>query len=589
MICLVLTAPQAKADTPSYGYILFEDFEDMSLEPGMSSFFTGTFNETPGIKDGSIFMSSYAWGFGRSDCSKDCFKNYTSTLRIDLGAPECISSIVFDMAELYDNWGSVGACYLDGQLIPGSSFQRLPHNDRIADLTGNEVCIFINMIGQVLDLVVEDITKDSEIFIDNLRICGYEPHGKESFFLNFEEGVLPAEVSVIEAAAYTLPWGVRETGIFGSTRAFGFGKSDCQGNCHAFYTDLIITLPEQMYIASIQFKEAEADSNFGSCGNVYVDGRGVPVSTLGRIPVNDFEPDTLFREHIVPAGRIGSTVMFRVRDITDKSEIMIDDILIRTFEISGDPIMLADFEDGVLDPMFMIAGKGEYNTEPGIQDHSGTGHSKVFSFGRSTCGSGCFFQNSTSLFMQFPQPRNVAFLRFRTMETGSNWGSSGRVFINGVLYPNSDFGRQPHNDLESDTSFTDCIYPVHHEVQLIEFRVWDISNASEILIDDIMIHEGETTGLTSGEEGIPKVYALHQNYPNPFNASTAICYEIPVRTRVKVSLYDVRGRLIDVLLDRIEDAGRHVLSYTASLPSGVYVCRIETEKYRSMRKLVLIR
>ncbi|MEN3039659.1 MAG: hypothetical protein ABDI07_11050, partial [Candidatus Kryptonium sp.] len=49
--------------------------------------------------------------------------------------------------------------------------------------------------------------------------------------------------------------------------------------------------------------------------------------------------------------------------------------------------------------------------------------------------------------------------------------------------------------------------------------------------------------------GIPTDYALHQNYPNPFNPTTTITYDIPIRTKVKLVVYNILGQEVAVLVD----------------------------------------
>jgi photosystem II stability/assembly factor-like uncharacterized protein len=58
-----------------------------------------------------------------------------------------------------------------------------------------------------------------------------------------------------------------------------------------------------------------------------------------------------------------------------------------------------------------------------------------------------------------------------------------------------------------------------------------------------------TTSVEEVGNQIPHPFSLSQNYPNPFNASTAIHFNIPVRTHLRLNVYDVLGRTVAVLLD----------------------------------------
>jgi hypothetical protein len=79
-------------------------------------------------------------------------------------------------------------------------------------------------------------------------------------------------------------------------------------------------------------------------------------------------------------------------------------------------------------------------------------------------------------------------------------------------------------------------------------------------------------------------------YPNPFNSSTQIEFTLPSTQRVSLRLYDVLGREVAVLMNEIQTAGLHRLTFDASgLPSGVYLCRLEAGEMVQTRKIVLVK
>jgi hypothetical protein len=101
------------------------------------------------------------------------------------------------------------------------------------------------------------------------------------------------------------------------------------------------------------------------------------------------------------------------------------------------------------------------------------------------------------------------------------------------------------------------------------------------------------TGLVdaAGETpSLPKEYALHPVYPNPFNATATIRYDLPVSSPVKLTLFDVLGKEVALLVDGISPAGTHTVSFDATdLPSGVYLCRFEAGSFAAVQKLMLIK
>ena len=85
-------------------------------------------------------------------------------------------------------------------------------------------------------------------------------------------------------------------------------------------------------------------------------------------------------------------------------------------------------------------------------------------------------------------------------------------------------------------------------------------------------------------------FQLKQNYPNPFNPSTVISYRLPRRAEVTVSVFDLQGRLVKILQNGMQTAGRHRLVFNAgNLASGVYIYRLRTEQFSQSRKMLLLR
>ena len=90
--------------------------------------------------------------------------------------------------------------------------------------------------------------------------------------------------------------------------------------------------------------------------------------------------------------------------------------------------------------------------------------------------------------------------------------------------------------------------------------------------------------------GVPTEFALQGNYPNPFNPATTIRYALPEAVHVQVEVFDVSGRRVGVLVDQVQGAGHHEVAFQAgSLPSGVYLYRLQAGTFEQMAKMVLIK
>jgi hypothetical protein len=92
-----------------------------------------------------------------------------------------------------------------------------------------------------------------------------------------------------------------------------------------------------------------------------------------------------------------------------------------------------------------------------------------------------------------------------------------------------------------------------------------------------------------GDE-VPLQFSLAQNYPNPFNPSTTIEYVLPHSSQVKLTLFDILGREVSVLVNEKKEAGVYEVKFDgSSLASGVYFYRLQAESFVDTKKLLLLR
>jgi hypothetical protein len=89
---------------------------------------------------------------------------------------------------------------------------------------------------------------------------------------------------------------------------------------------------------------------------------------------------------------------------------------------------------------------------------------------------------------------------------------------------------------------------------------------------------------------MPTEYAFLPNYPNPFNATTALRFDVPQQSRVKITIFNIMGQEVARPVDDVFAAGRHSINYTATdLPSGMYVMRMEAGSFSALNKMVLLK
>lgn len=98
------------------------------------------------------------------------------------------------------------------------------------------------------------------------------------------------------------------------------------------------------------------------------------------------------------------------------------------------------------------------------------------------------------------------------------------------------------------------------------------------------------TGVEQISDNVPEGFHLRQNYPNPFNPKTTIEFELPERSTVRITVLNLLGQELETLVNEDLPAGVHRSAWNAThFPSGVYLYRIETAKFQSVRKMLLVK
>ncbi len=115
---------------------------------------------------------------------------------------------------------------------------------------------------------------------------------------------------------------------------------------------------------------------------------------------------------------------------------------------------------------------------------------------------------------------------------------------------------------------------------------------------------GDTTNIITSVENhiehiLPSAIKLSQNYPNPFNPTTTILYVIPdIETRhimsIQLIVYDILGRKVATLVNKIQSPGKYSVQFNASsvsggLPSGVYFYTLRVGNFSATKKMILMK
>ena len=95
--------------------------------------------------------------------------------------------------------------------------------------------------------------------------------------------------------------------------------------------------------------------------------------------------------------------------------------------------------------------------------------------------------------------------------------------------------------------------------------------------------------VSNDDEPVSQILSLH-NYPNPFRQSTEISYSLAKPEKVKIQIFNLKGQIVETLLDDNKPAGTHSFEWNAEkASSGIYFCKLSTGKTTSIQKLVIVK
>ncbi len=156
---------------------------------------------------------------------------------------------------------------------------------------------------------------------------------------------------------------------------------------------------------------------------------------------------------------------------------------------------------------------------------------------------------------------------------------------------NSFFAKTNSVNILPDRSFPDTVIFKPDSSGYFQGKLIVFSNA--INSPDTILVNGtgkQTTGIKENNSKVPGEYSLEQNYPNPFNPSTVIRFNVANSALVILKVYDILGKEVKTLVNKVERAGSHSVTFNAgSLPSGVYLYRLKAGAYSAVKKLLVLK
>src|SRR5204863_8064907 len=103
----------------------------------------------------------------------------------------------------------------------------------------------------------------------------------------------------------------------------------------------------------------------------------------------------------------------------------------------------------------------------------------------------------------------------------------------------------------------------------------------QIDIDQRFAYSPIVSAVLDGKE----TFELQQNYPNPYRGETIIRFTIPQKTTVNLSIFDMNGRLVKVLVNGSKDSGTHAVTIqSGALTSGLYYYKLQAGDFSAVKK-----
>jgi len=172
-----------------------------------------------------------------------------------------------------------------------------------------------------------------------------------------------------------------------------------------------------------------------------------------------------------------------------------------------------------------------------------------------------------------PEVRNIAFDENGVL-FASTWGQGVWTSVDWQATSLAEFALKTSNVID---------------ITMSDGRVYILTDTGEYLSVE---YDASFSSVDIEEDGveIPRGFTLDQNYPNPFNPVTTIQFTLPETADINLTVFDILGRQVAVLVNGQLSSGRHSVNFQASsLPSGIYLYRLTTPGGSVAQKMILLK
>ena len=217
------------------------------------------------------------------------------------------------------------------------------------------------------------------------------------------------------------------------------------------------------------------------------------------------------------------------------------------------------------------------NIRPSYEDGS-----QVLWYGASNMSSASYNADSTLY-----EPRDIDMYMAKSVDYGRTWTDTENI---------TNTVSQLEVGMHLANIGTDYDMGIFCQIPNFDVETYPPATGYEDYMNYVYIgrYENDLESLSTDNSGendiLPAQFVLNQNYPNPFNPVTKISYSIDRASNVSLKLYDVRGGLVETLLNKRIHSGSHEYILDAShLSSGVYFYTMIVNDVSETKKLILMK
>jgi hypothetical protein len=166
---------------------------------------------------------------------------------------------------------------------------------------------------------------------------------------------------------------------------------------------------------------------------------------------------------------------------------------------------------------------------------------------------------------------------------------NGDVIV-GARYWNGEYTDIPVMGIDSDSNERTSDYCADGDKITFKVLVASSDELVEMDADIELIWTNMGMPIVNLTDALPLEVSLDNAYPNPFNPTTTLNYAVPSDMNVTLAIYDMRGRLVDELVNNMHARGIHQVVWNADqYASGVYMVNMTAGDYSTIQKVMLIK